>query len=149
VPAKIPGILEIYRIVEFAEVREIPIRVYLGQEERLIAPNLYRAVPNLHIRTPICLPRGLHQEPMKALDPKGPPQAHLPGIHRATTTPMTTTVTTEHNEADLIGPCHRCAVDVGGIVKVKKRTVVEPRVDVDLQGRVHRSGPPKATVMID
>jgi hypothetical protein len=57
-------------------------------------------------------------------------------------------MTTDRNEVDLIGPRRRYAVDVGGIVKVKKRMRVEPQVDVDLLGRVHRGRTPKATIVI-
>jgi hypothetical protein len=86
---------------------------------------------------------------MKALEPEGPPRAHLQGIHRVTTIPMTTTMTTNRNEVGLVGQHHRYAVDVGGIAKVKKKKKrVEPRVDVDLLGRVHRGGTPKATIVI-
>ena len=65
---KTPGILEIYRILESAKEREIPVRIHIGQGERLMGPNLYRIVPNLHIRTTTCLPRGLIREPMRTLD---------------------------------------------------------------------------------
>jgi hypothetical protein len=85
---------------------------------------------------------------MKALDPEGPPRAHLRGTRRVTTIPMTTTMTTDLNEAGLVGRRLRYAVGVGGIAKVKKEMRVEPRVGTDLLGRVRRGGTPKATIVI-
>jgi hypothetical protein len=112
---KIPEILEIYGILESAKECEIPVRMHIGQGERLMEPNLYRIVPNLHIRATTCLPRGLIREPTKALEPERPPRAHLQGIHRVTTIPMMTTMTTYLNEAGLVGPRHRHAAGVGGM----------------------------------
>jgi hypothetical protein len=85
---------------------------------------------------------------MKALDPEGPPRAHLRGTRRVTTIPMTTTMTTDLNEAGLVGRRLRYAVGVGGIAKVKKEMRVEPRVGTDLLGRVRRGGTLKATLVI-
>jgi hypothetical protein len=82
---------------------------------------------------------------MRALDPEGPPRAHLQGIRRVTTIPMTTTMTADLNEAGLVGRHLQYAVGVGRIAKVKKKMRVEPRVDTDLLGRVHQGGTPKAT----
>jgi hypothetical protein len=75
---------------------------------------------------------------MKALEPEGSPRAHLQGIRRVTTIPKTTTMTTDLNEAGLVGRRPRYAVGVGRTAKVKKKMRVEPRVDADLLGRVHR-----------
>jgi len=85
---------------------------------------------------------------MKAIDPGGLPRAHLRGTRRVTTIPMTTTMTADPNEADLVGRRLQCAVGVGGKAKVKKKMGVVPRVDNDLLGRVHRGGTPKATIVI-
>jgi hypothetical protein len=55
---------------------------------------------------------------------------------------MTTTMTIDLNEAGLVGRRLQYAVAVGRIAKVKKKMKVEPRVDTDLLGRVHRGGTP-------
>jgi hypothetical protein len=85
---------------------------------------------------------------MKALDPEGLPRAHLRGTHRVTTIPMTTTVTADLNEADLVGRRLRYAVGVGRKAKVKEKMRVVPRVVNGLLGRVHRGGTPEATIVI-
>ena len=65
-----------------------------------------------------------------------------------TTTPMTTTVTADLNEADLVGRRLRYAVGVGGEAIVKEKMRVVPRVDNDRLGRVPRDRTPKATIVI-
>ena len=111
-------------------------------------PRLCRIVPNLHMRATICLPRELIREPMKDLDPEGLPRAHLRGTRRVTTIPMTTTVTADLNEANLVGRRLRYTVGVGREAKVKEKMRVVPRVVNDLLGRVHRGGTPEATIVI-
>ena len=65
-----------------------------------------------------------------------------------TTTPMTTTVTADLNEAYLVGRRLRYAVGVGGEAIVKEKMRVVPRVDNDHLGHVPQDGTPKATIVI-
>jgi hypothetical protein len=85
---------------------------------------------------------------MKDLDPEGLPRAHLRGTRRVTTIPMTTTVTADLSEVDLVGRRLRYAVGVGKKAKVKEKMRVVPRVDNGHLGRVPRDGTPKATIVI-
>ena len=78
------------------------------------------------MRATICLPRELIREPMMDLDPEGLPRARLRGTRRVTTTPMTTTVTTDLNEADLVGRRLRYAVGVGGAGAASRATWTRP-----------------------